>query len=90
MIAASLTTEDLQHFQDLVPWYVNDTLGSRDRHRMVRVLSASAECRAELYEVIALAETIRNETVSWEKGAGLGRLMAMVRTQGAAIQTPMV
>ena len=78
MTMASLTTEDLQHFQDLVPWYVNDTLGSRDRHRMVRVLSASAECRTELYEVIALAETIRNETVTWDKGTGLDRLMAMV------------
>ncbi|MCY7388994.1 MAG: hypothetical protein LH481_13200 [Burkholderiales bacterium] len=78
MNASSLTPEAWQQFQALVPWFVNDTLAPEDRRRVAHLLSISARCRVELYEVIALADCVRGQTPTCDSSAGLDRLMKMV------------
>ncbi len=81
MSRTALPPDEWQRFQELLPWYANRTLGAAERREMDRWIAASAECRAELKEVMALAWQIQNETVTVDEKAGLDKLMAMVRAK---------
>lgn len=78
MNLVALTPVARQRFLELLPWYVNGTLGTYDRHEMIRWLAKSAECRTELYDLMSLARRIRNQPLQRDPRAGLDRLMAMV------------
>jgi hypothetical protein len=79
----TLAPDEWQRFQELLPWYANRTLGAAERREMDRWITASADCRAEFMEVMALAWQIQNEKVSVDERAGLDKLMAMVRARDA-------
>ena len=83
MSLVALTAGARQRFLELLPWYVNGTLGTNDRHEVVRWLAKSAECRTELYELMSLAKRIRNQPLQGDPHAGLDRLMAMVHMHDA-------
>lgn len=83
MIPSVLVPDAWQRFSEMLPWYVNGTLDANDRHEMVRWLALSKDCRAELYEVIALARHIRNQPSHVHAPAGLSRLMALVHRHDA-------
>jgi hypothetical protein len=75
---AALSPEAWQRFQELLPWYINGTLGVEERREVAQWLALSGACRAEQDDVMALARRVRSEQIKPSGDAGLSRLMAMV------------
>lgn len=81
MIPSGMKANDWQHFQEMLPWYVNGTLGAGARQEMLHLLATYPECAAELKLLESLAKEIRDQPLPLNDERGLDRLMAMVRAQ---------
>jgi len=69
-----------RHVAELLPWYVNGTLGDRDRDAVTAHVSECLACREELARCQTLAATVQNALdTAWTPAADrLPRLLASV------------
>ena len=75
-----MTGEDLDELTLLLPFYVNDTVAPADARRIEAVLARSAELRAELAIVDAMAQQVRKggEILAAQDDTGGDRLQAVL------------
>ena len=68
---------------ELLPWYVNGTLGSEERELVSRQLLASITCRKELDRLQRLQQLIQHEDAeATATGRAFERLMARIEASG--------
>lgn len=74
-----------EHPEDLLPWYVNDTLDGEERARVERHLAGCAHCRAELELLKAVRGEVRAlDTVEGPGELARARLLREARRTGGA------
>jgi len=78
------TSETPEHPDELLPWYVNGTLGGDEREMVVRHLEACVRCRDEVASLEALRAQIRSEEIGAPGELGLRRLMRDVASERRA------
>jgi hypothetical protein len=88
-VKAGPAPDDHREIADLIPWYVNGTLGALERQRVdAHVLTCSA-CRDELLLERRLYEAMAAEpAVEYMPAASLKRLQATLDARGAAAAPP--
>jgi anti-sigma-K factor RskA len=86
---ADLTHDEHREMADLVPWYVNGTLGAPERQRVDAHVLACKACRDDLQLERRLFEGMAAEPpVEYMPAASLKRLQAALDARGAAAPAP--
>lgn len=73
-----------RRLDELMPWYVNGSLGAQDRAWIERMLNEFPQARDELEWHRGLEQTVRQEADTLPADAGLQKLMARVRAEAKA------
>lgn len=66
-------------FDELLPWYVNGTLGAEDKEWVERYIAAHPESQAEVAWYRSLATKIRDTAPAVPDSIGLAQVMTLVR-----------
>ena len=70
-----------KHPDDLLPWYVNNTLSADDRARVETHMAECEDCRNEVKFLQKLRAGIQQDSVSAPKELGLKRLLRDVKKE---------
>ena len=84
------TTDRKRQFEELLPWYVNATLGKEDYDMVEQYLAEHPESGQDLRFAQTLRKRIRENAESLSPDAGLDKLMSRIRgdRQKRQVQTP--
>lgn len=72
-------SDDRTRFEELLPWYVNGTLGDDDRAFVERHLADHAESRSELDWYRSLSARMQDSAPAVPATIGLGKVMTLIR-----------
>jgi Putative zinc-finger len=72
-------SDDRTRFEELLPWYVNGTLGDADRAFVERHLAEHPESKSELDWYRSLSARMQDNTPAVPATIGLGKVMTLIR-----------
>jgi hypothetical protein len=67
-----------EHFDELVPWYVNGSLGAEEREWVDRYIAEHPEARAEVDWHHALSQSMKKSALAVPETVGLAKTMALI------------
>jgi anti-sigma-K factor RskA len=72
---------ELEQFEDWLPWYVNGTLGAKERAAMDAYLAAHPEARQEVTFYARMGETMKRRMEKVPADIGLGKTLARIEQE---------
>ncbi len=80
--------EQQKHPAKLLPWFVNETLSTEDRHTVERHLGSCPQCQQEITLLQKMRTHVKEIRTESPGEFGLNRLLSRVRTDRALTESP--